>query len=70
MDTSIPTYFTSGEIAALCGTNFQIASYYIRKLGLHPAAKAGIIRLFTREQAELVREAIANRNAVTTTCVA
>jgi len=49
------TVFTTGQIAEVTGEDRDRVSYAIRKAGVEPVGRAGIVRLFPPSAIEIVR---------------
>jgi hypothetical protein len=49
---------TLGDIARECGVRQHIAKYAIESYGIEPKQRAGILRLWSRDQLQSIKSAI------------
>ena len=60
METALRDLKAVRQIATALGRPFHRVDYAIQRLGLTEAARVGIVRLYSAEQADLIRRAIAD----------
>ena len=56
--TPNPNYYTVGQIADLLDEPVPRVAYIISKLKLKPVARVGIIRQFSEQQIEVIRQGL------------
>ena len=55
-------FLTTGEIAKRLNVDRDTVSYALRKMQIKPNGRAGLVRVFTEEAVEKIRQFIENKN--------
>jgi hypothetical protein len=57
--TKLPEFLTIRDVASACGVRMHQAKYAVDEYSIEPRQRAGIIRLFHRDQLPTIKSALA-----------